>query len=95
MTELARENEGSEHYKDREEIAKKIVYTATIKNTYGVSEYLREQLGIEADVYHSKLQKADPQNRTSCKSGAGTNPVLKPGVTPPAPGVYPPPFIPP
>jgi ATP-dependent DNA helicase RecQ len=36
-----------------------IVYTATIKNTYGVSEYLREQLGIEADVYHSKLQKAD------------------------------------
>jgi ATP-dependent DNA helicase RecQ len=36
-----------------------IIYTATIKNTYAVSEYLREQLGIEADVYHSKLQKAD------------------------------------
>ena len=24
----------------------------------------------------TKLQKADPQNRTSCKSGGGTNPVL-------------------
>jgi uncharacterized protein (TIGR03435 family) len=24
----------------------------------------------------TKLQKADPQNRTSCKSGAGTNPML-------------------
>src|SRR5204863_5986879 len=24
----------------------------------------------------TKLQKADPQNRTNCKSGAGTNPIL-------------------
>jgi ATP-dependent DNA helicase RecQ len=36
-----------------------IIYTATIKNTYAVSEYLREELGTEADVYHSKLQKAE------------------------------------
>jgi len=36
-----------------------IIYTATIKNTYAVSEWLRDELGIEADVYHSKLQKAD------------------------------------
>jgi len=36
-----------------------IIYTATIKNTYAVSEYLREELGIDADVYHSKLQKAE------------------------------------
>ncbi len=36
-----------------------IIYTATIKNTYAVSEYLRNELGIEADVYHSKLQKAE------------------------------------
>jgi ATP-dependent DNA helicase RecQ len=36
-----------------------IIYTATIKNTYSVSEYLRDELGIEADVYHSKLQKAE------------------------------------
>jgi len=36
-----------------------IIYTATIKNTYAVSEYLREELGVEADVYHSKLQKAE------------------------------------
>jgi ATP-dependent DNA helicase RecQ len=36
-----------------------IIYTATIKNTYAVSEYLRDELGIEADVYHSKLQKAE------------------------------------
>jgi ATP-dependent DNA helicase RecQ len=36
-----------------------IIYTATIKNTYAVSEYLREELGIQADVYHSKLQKAE------------------------------------
>ena len=36
-----------------------IIYTATIKNTYAVSEYLREELGMDADVYHSKLQKAE------------------------------------
>ncbi|MDQ2817358.1 MAG: ATP-dependent DNA helicase [Candidatus Eremiobacteraeota bacterium] len=36
-----------------------IIYTATIKNTYTVAQYLREGLGIEAEVYHSKLQKAD------------------------------------
>ena len=36
-----------------------IIYTATIKNTYAVSEYCRNELGIEADVYHSKLPKAD------------------------------------
>ena len=36
-----------------------IIYTATIKNTYAVSEYLREELGVDADVYHSKLQKAE------------------------------------
>jgi ATP-dependent DNA helicase RecQ len=36
-----------------------IIYTATIKNTYTVSEYLRTQCGVEAEVYHSKLQKAD------------------------------------
>jgi ATP-dependent DNA helicase RecQ len=36
-----------------------IIYTATIKNTYAVSEYLRYTLRIEAEVYHSKLQKAD------------------------------------
>jgi ATP-dependent DNA helicase RecQ len=36
-----------------------IIYTATIKNTYAVSEYLRDELGVEADVYHSKLQKAE------------------------------------
>jgi ATP-dependent DNA helicase RecQ len=36
-----------------------IIYTATIKNTYAVSEYLREELGIVADVYHSKLQKTE------------------------------------
>ncbi|MBC5805163.1 MAG: hypothetical protein DLM53_01850 [Candidatus Eremiobacter antarcticus] len=36
-----------------------IVYTATIKNTYAVAEYLRDELGVDADVYHSKLQKAD------------------------------------
>ncbi len=36
-----------------------IIYTATIKNTYSVSEYLREELGVQADVYHSKLQKAE------------------------------------
>ena len=36
-----------------------IIYTATIKNTYVVSEYLRDELGIVADVYHSKLQKAE------------------------------------
>jgi len=36
-----------------------IIYTATIKNTYAVSEWLRDELGIEADVYHSKLQKAE------------------------------------
>jgi ATP-dependent DNA helicase RecQ len=36
-----------------------IVYTATIKNTYVVSDYLRTHCGVEAEVYHSKLQKAD------------------------------------
>jgi ATP-dependent DNA helicase RecQ len=36
-----------------------IIYTATIKNTYAVAEYCRTELGIEADVYHSKLQKAE------------------------------------
>lgn len=36
-----------------------IVYTATIKNTYAVAEYLRNELGVNADVYHSKLQKAE------------------------------------
>ena len=36
-----------------------IIYTATIKNTYAVAEYCRDELGIEADVYHSKLQKAE------------------------------------
>jgi ATP-dependent DNA helicase RecQ len=36
-----------------------IIYTATIKNTYAVSEYCRTELGIEADVYHSKLPKAE------------------------------------
>lgn len=36
-----------------------IIYTATIKNTYAVSEYLREELRADADVYHSKLQKAE------------------------------------
>ena len=29
----------------------------------------------------TKLQKADPQNRTHCKSGAGTNPMLNRGIT--------------
>ncbi|HME82422.1 MAG TPA: RecQ family ATP-dependent DNA helicase [Candidatus Eremiobacteraceae bacterium] len=36
-----------------------IIYTATIKNTYAVAEYCKTELGIEADVYHSKLQKAE------------------------------------
>jgi len=36
-----------------------IIYTATIKNTYAVAEYCGTELGIEADVYHSKLQKAE------------------------------------
>jgi len=36
-----------------------IIYTATIKNTYAVSEFCRTELGLEADVYHSKLPKAD------------------------------------
>jgi ATP-dependent DNA helicase RecQ len=36
-----------------------IIYTATIKNTYAVSEYCRDELGIDAEVYHSKLQKAE------------------------------------
>ncbi len=36
-----------------------IIYTATIKNTYTVAEYLRTQCGVDAEVYHSKLQKAD------------------------------------
>jgi len=36
-----------------------IIYTATIKNTYAVAEWLRDELGIIADVYHSKLPKAD------------------------------------
>ena len=36
-----------------------IIYTATIKNTYAVAEYCRAELGVEADVYHSKLQKAE------------------------------------
>jgi len=36
-----------------------IIYTATIKNTYTVSEYIATHCGIEAEVYHSKLQKAD------------------------------------
>src|SRR5579863_9364827 len=35
-----------------------IIYTATIKNTYTVSEYLGTHCGLEAEVYHSKLQKA-------------------------------------
>ncbi len=36
-----------------------IIYTATIKNTEAVAEYCREELGMPADVYHSKLQKAE------------------------------------
>jgi ATP-dependent DNA helicase RecQ len=36
-----------------------IIYTATIKNTEAVADYCREELGLPADVYHSKLQKAE------------------------------------
>ena len=36
-----------------------IVYTATIKNAMEVQQYLTEELGIPAAVYHSKLHKED------------------------------------
>ena len=36
-----------------------IIYTATIKNTYSVSDWIRQEIGAESDVYHSKLQKAE------------------------------------
>jgi ATP-dependent DNA helicase RecQ len=36
-----------------------IIYTATIKNALEVREYLQAQLGVRADVYHSKLHKEE------------------------------------
>jgi ATP-dependent DNA helicase RecQ len=36
-----------------------IVYTATIKNALEVQQYLHDELGLPAAVYHSKLQKHD------------------------------------
>ena len=36
-----------------------IVYTATIKNALEVQQYLQDELGLPAAVYHSKLQKND------------------------------------
>jgi len=39
-----------------------IIYTATIKNALEVQQYLSEQLGVPAAVYHSKLHKEDRTN---------------------------------
>ena len=36
-----------------------IIYTATIKNALEVQQYLKDDLGVPAAVYHSKLQKHD------------------------------------
>lgn len=36
-----------------------IIYTATIKNALDVQAYVKDQIGIPAAVYHSKLQKHD------------------------------------